>query len=562
MSYSNLRSLTRPFLFILFFMAFLISSCDQITDTTDDQQNGDGNTIEHSSSITSDETWGKDKTHVISGFVEITNATVIIEPGATIIFKSGANLNIGSGGGLIADGTTATITFTGETKQAGFWDYIEFDNDAVNANSIMKNCIIEYGGGYSSSGAMLYINNKATITGCTIRNSDSYGVEIDDDAQPVFTGNTITGNKLSPIKGDFKSIAYIGQGTYSGNGQDFIELSSGTISETVTILSQDIPYRLNGYNAITNATVTIQPGTQFEMNSGADLTIDTGGGLIADGSSSAIIFTGSTKQAGFWDYIEFQSDAVNANCVLKNVTVEYGGGYSSTGAMVYIDNSPTITECTFRYSDSHGLKIDDDARPVLTDNTITGNKLSPVYGYFKSIASIGAGDYSGNAQDYIDIQGGTLSESITLLKLTVPYRLNGYNVVKNAVLTIQPGTVIEFNSGADLDINTNGGIIAQGTDTDSIKFTGAAKQKGYWDYIEIQDDAATVNCIFNKCVIEYGGGYSSSGAMIYLNSSNATLTNSRIQHSDSWGIIYRSGSTPDLSGNIYYDNTLGDVKEN
>jgi len=544
-------------LFVLFTIAlFVLAGCDNLT--TDPDDNGD-NTIEHSSTINSNETWSKDDTHIISGYVNITNATVTIEPGTKVIFKTGADLNIGTGGGLIADGTTAAITFTGETKQAGFWDYIEFDDDAVNANSIMKNCIIEYGGGYSSSGAMLYINNGATISNCTIRNSESDGVKIVQDATPVFTNNTITLNAKSPIHGDFESISYIGQGNYTGNGQDFINMDSGTLNETVTILNQDVPYRLNGYNVIKNATVTILAGASFEMNTNADLTVSTGGGLIADGTTGAITFTGATKQAGFWDYIEFNYDAVNSNCVLKNVTIEYGGGYSSNGAMVYVENSPTISNCTFRNSDSYGVKIDNDARPVFTQNTITANKLSPVLGDFESIGSIGAGDYSGNMQDYLNIESGTLSENITLLKQNVPYRLNGYNKVQNATLTIQPGTVIEMNSNADLTIGSNGGINAVGTATDSITFTGAAKQKGYWDYLEINNDAISANCLISNCVIEWGGGYSSSGAMVYLNSSNATLKNSRIQHSDSWGIRYRNGSSPDLSDNVYMDNTLGDV---
>ncbi len=560
MSYDFLHVMRRALLPVTFLMAFLFSGCDQIVDNVVDEQNG--NTIEHSSTINSDETWAKDKTHVISGYVNITDATVTIEPGATVIFKDGADLNIGTNGGLIADGTTEAITFTGETKQAGFWDYIEFDADAVNANSIMKNCIIEYGGGYSSTGAMLYLNNNATISNCTIRYSASSGVDIDDNAAPIFTNNTITQNAKTPINGAFKSIASIGKGSYTGNGQDYLDIDGGYLTQSVTILSQDVPYRLNGYNVIKDATVTIEAGATFEMNAGSDLSIGTNGGLIADGTTAPITFTGATKQAGFWDYIEFESDAVNANCMFKNVIIEYGGGYSSTGAMLYVDNSPTITGCTIRYSDSHGVKIDDDARPVFTNNTITANKLSPVYTYIKSIGSIGVGDYSGNTLDYIDVQGGTLSENASLPKINVPYRLNGYSVVKNAVLTIQPGAVIEMNAGADLTISTNAGIMAQGTDTDSIKFTGAVKQKGYWDYLDIEDDAVTANCVLDKCVIEYGGGYSSSGAMIYLNSSSATLTNSLIQHSDSWGIRYKSGSNPDLSGNVYYDNTLGDVDVN
>jgi len=538
----------------------LFSSCDNITDPNDED---DDDNVEHSSSISSDETWDKDKVHIISGYVSITNATVTIEPGATIIFKDGAEIRVSTGGGLIADGTSAAITFTGETKQPGFWDYIEFKSDAVNANCLVRNCVIEYGGGYSTNGAMIYVENDVEISNSTIRHSESNGVEIDDDADPIFNGNTITSNAKSPIAGDFENLGSIGYGSYTGNGNDFIDLLSGTLSDNATLLKQDIPYRMNGYNKVDNATLIIEPGTTILMNADADITISTGAGFIADGTpAEAITFTGATAQNGFWDYVEFESDAVNANCVMDYCVVEYGGGYSTTGAMIYVDNAPTITNSTIRYSSSNGVKIDDNARPIFTGNTITMNDKSPILGDFESIGNIGVGTYTGNTQDYLDIQSGELNEDITLLSQDTPYRLNGYNVVRNAVLTIQAGTLIEMNSDADLSISTNGGIMAIGSSEAPITFTGAVAQKGYWDYLEIENDAVQANCQMAYCVIEWGGGYSSSGAMIYLNSSNASLTNSTIQHSDSWGIRYRNGSNPYLSGNTYSDNTLGNIDVN
>lgn len=538
----------------------LFSSCDNAVDPDDE---GNGDNVEHSSSISSNETWDKDNIHIITGYVSITNATVTIEPGATIIFKDGAEIRVSTGGGLIADGTTAAITFTGETKQPGFWDYIEFKSDAVHANCIMRNCVIEYGGGYSATGAMIYIDNNAEISNSIIRHSESSGVEIDDDAAPNFSGNTVTSNAKSPVRGDFKSMASIGQGNYTGNGQDYIDLSSGTLTNSVTLLKQDVPYRMNDYNAVENATLTIEAGTVIQLNSGARITIKTGAGFIADGTPAApITFTGATAQNGFWNYIEFESDAVSNNCTMDNCIVEYGGGYSTTGAMIYIDNSPTITDNIIRYSASNGVRLDDDARPTFTGNTITLNDKSPVLGDFESIGTIGVGVYSGNSQNYLDIEGGELTEDITLLAQDTPYRLNNYNSVQNAILTIQPGTTIEMNSGARLTIGTGAGILANGTTESPITMTGAVAQKGYWNYLEIDSDAVQANCQLDYCVIEWGGGYSASGAMIYLNSSNASLTNSSIQHSESWGIFYKNDSSPDLSGNTYTDNTLGDVKVN
>ncbi len=536
--------------------------CDNLKSPTDDDNseggNNNSNTITHSGIISSDETWSKDKIHVIDSWITIKNATVTIEAGATVEFVSGGEINVSTGGGLVADGSASPILFTGQTKQSGFWDYIEFKNDAVNANSRLINCIFEYGGGYSDNGALLYINNGATVKNCTIRHSASTGVKIDDEAQPIFENNTITSCKM-PIQGYVKNAGFIGKGTYTGNTNNYIKLESGTINLSYTLLKQDVPYLFSNWCNIRNATLTIEAGTTIQMGSGAEIDVQTNGGLIADGSTEAITFTGAVQQNGYWDYIEFSSDAVNANSRLINCIIEYGGGYSNNAAQVYIDNSPTVKNCTIRYSSSNGVEIDDEANPTFVGNTITANTLCPVKGAFKSIASIGVGTYSGNGNDYLNISSGTLTQDATIPKQDVPYRLDGWHNISNATLTIAPGTVIQMNSGAELNVKENGGLIAQGTVDDSIHFTAAVQQKGYWDYIHFSQNAISSESILDYCIIEYGGGYSDSYGMIRTDNPSPTITNSLIRHSKSWGISYDASTTPTLANNTFFDNTQGDL---
>ncbi len=546
-------------IFFFIIAMFLLQGCDQVLNS---ENNDNTNSNEHSSNITSDETWKKDQTHYISGYITIRNATLTIEPGATVIFKSDAGIVVSTGGGLIADGTQGIITFTAEKKQAGYWDYIQFSDDANNANSILKNCVIEYGGGYSTSGAMLYIENGATISNCTIQNSAASGVQISYNASPTFVNNTITQNGNVPIKGEFATIGYIGKGNYTGNGTDVIEIHSGKLTHNATIYKQTVPYRLDGYCRVENANLQIEAGATIEMNSESALLIKTNSGILADGTTEPITITGAVKQNGYWDYIQIANDANSANCVLKKVTVEYGGGYSTSGAMFYVANNATIQNCTFRYSKNYGVKIENSGRPVLTDNTITANEKAPVKLDFTAISALGSGAYIGNTWDYIEVNGNVLQENATLPKLAIPYRFDGYCRVENATLTITPGVVIEFNNSSALLIKTNGALWAVGTDTDSILFTGANKQSGAWDHFAIENDANVAASKVSKCIFEYGGGYSSSGAMIYLYKTSATLNNSHIQYSNSWGIIYDQNSTPDLSNNTYNDNKLGNVKVN
>jgi hypothetical protein len=419
----------------------------------------------------------------------------------------------------------------------GYWRFIWFNDDALNASCKLINCIIEYGGGYSDNSAELVIDNDATVNNCTIRNSSSNGTIIDDEARPTFSNNTITLNDGSPIYAGFTSAASIGSGSYSGNVSDFIDLDNGTITENGTILMQDVPYRLNGYNYVQNSILTISAGANFLMNAASALIIDTNGGLTAIGTElDSIKFSGYAEQKGYWRFVVFEEDALDADCDLHYCVFEYGGGYSSSSAIVIINNDATITNCAVRNSESHGVEISAAARPTFNDNTVTMNDRSPIHGDFESMTSIGYGDYNGNVNDFIDLENGTLSEVGTLKKQNVPYRLNGYNYIEEATLTIEAGSVIYLNESAALIVNTNGGMIAQGTMDELVQFSSNVAENGYWRFIHFTDVAKDADCIMDYCQIEYGGGYSSSSASLIIDN-DAEITNSTIRYSESNGLM-------------------------
>ena len=156
-------------------------------------------TYEHSSDITEDETWNSG-THVITGEINISNATLTIMPGVVVEFELGGGLVVGYGGGaaLIANGTTEKpIIFTTSSNSpvAGDWEYIWFDAGTLSG-SILNNCIIEYGGGYAYSG-MVHCNNTDTprITNCTLQHSNNHAISLSN------SNPTISNNIYSDIAG-------------------------------------------------------------------------------------------------------------------------------------------------------------------------------------------------------------------------------------------------------------------------------------------------------------------------------------------------------------------------
>ncbi len=544
---------------VLILFLFFIACSETDSGTNPDDTNGGGDQV-HDSYITKDETWTKDKVHIISGYVSVQNATVTIEPGTVIKFNEKARLVIGEAGGLIADGTSGAITFTGGVKQNGYWYYIEFQKTANSSASKLINCLIEYGGGYSASSSILRIYNHATVKNCTIKNSSSSGVYIGSDAQPDFSDNTVTTCDKYPIEAFFNSANYIGYGIYNGNSQDFIFLNENDIVKNTTIRNQEVPYILDGYNTISNATLTIEEGTIIMMNAKSRLIVGENGGLIAKGTTDNLItFTGTVSQKGYWYYIEFAITAVSANSILDYCKIEYGGGYSNYSAMVNVYNNATITNCLIQNSSSNGIHLDDTAMPLFHDNTITLNELFPVEASMKNITFIGKGNYTGNASghDNIFIENNTYSMTGTLLKQDVPYVLDGLNTIENGTLTVEPGTQIQMNAKARLVVGTNGGFIADGA-TKPITITGYVQQNGYWYYIEFNSAAKNSECVLNNCLIEYGGGYSNYSAIVRVKN-GGTVTNNTIQHSSSYGLYYVIAQSPVISGNTFTDNAAGDI---
>lgn len=110
-----------------------------------------------------------------------------------------------------------------------------------------------------------------------------------------------------------------------------------------------------------------------------------------------------------------------------------------------------------------------------------------------------------NYREPTQIITGTITEDTNLSKRETYLLVGSVFVANNAVLTIEPGTVIlaDFDSKASLTISKGSKIMAEGLETDPIVFTSnrSSKRPGDWGGIMILGDAPT-----NK----FGNGSTSS----------------------------------------------------
>jgi len=132
-----------------------------------------------------------------------------------------------------------------------------------------------------------------------------------------------------------------------------------------------------------------------------------------------------------------------------------------------------------------------------------------------------------------------------------------------AELTIEPGTIIEFEQGTGFTLTSVSGVlIADGTEDEPILFTATEEQPGWWDGIYLEE-SDNLNNQLNWVTVEYGGGneFRRSGAGNLIigrglrDDSSIEVTNSTFRNSASHGIRVRSnGDLPGFANNTLTNN--------
>ena len=137
---------------------------------------------------------------------------------------------------------------------------------------------------------------------------------------------------------------------------------------------------------------------------------------------------------------------------------------------------------------------------------------------------------------------GPIEEDLTLYNLCNPYYITGNVVVRDGVtLTIEPGVTVVFSPETYMSVN--GRLIAEGTEQDSITFTGS-----YWNQINIQNASGGSSLKYVRITDESADNYQTK-----LNLRNTTISfsefynvNNAIELSDSASVEYSKFS--DIKG--------------
>jgi len=548
---------------------------------------GGGPTL-HAGAITTDETWHPaDNPHIISSNVWPSgNHTLTIEPGCVVQFAPGTELYCGysgDSGAIVAVGKPdSIIKFTSSVPSPapGDWKAVGVCGSAISTTRFSY-CTFEYGGEVAYGRGEFHVEDVgAKADYCVFQHSADYGIVCDSGGFfAEFANNTVTNNANYAIKLNANHVGSLPAGNaFTGNTKEGIEVEGDEITTSATWPCFGVPYVLAGDVEVADPlgpVLTIDPGNTIKLASGVQLYCGWShpGGIIAVGTSSAPITFSSAAASpnpGDWKKIAVYTQTVSTTR-FAYCTFEYGGEASSDAGEVYLrDNQVVgIDNCTIRYSGDHGVVCNGGAGfSSFTNNTVASSAKYPIDIYPNYVGTIGSGNtLTGNTNDAVCLEGGTVDLSATWAYLGVPYYVNNDVNIGGAtgpVVTIAPGTTLKMAANVEFSCGSAepGAILADGT-SGQITFTSAAVPPGpgNWKGVSFYS-FATSQCALKNCKVEYAGN-GSPGGNILIRDAMPEVTGDSIGYSSTYGIYLDGATYPDpdtlQAHNTFYNNANGDI---
>lgn len=524
-----------------------------------------GTTQELNSDFSSDQTLSGSCFVVTSSISVNEGATLTLEAGTVMQFEENTGLKVN--GRLEAKGTSNNpIALTGTRENPGWWNGLTFGSSDSSVNSL-EHTIVEYGGGNNSSANLTLQtccgnNTQISMSNSTLRNGAEYGFSLDGSSSfSSFSSNTITGNQQGAGTIRAKHVDDLDSASsYSGNDNDFIRVTGGSVGSEVTWPTLGVPLRISGNISVGAAGfVTISKGNtlEFEENKG----FKANGKLAVSGTEGQkVTFTGSEEERGWWSGITYGSSNSTDN-VIEYATIEYGGGEDGANltATTCCGNTTTFTlrNSTLRESAGYGFTTDGSTVvEAFENNTVTSNAQGAASINATSADALASSNsFSGNDNDYILVDN-RIQEDSTWASFETPYRTrNSLTVGGGANLTIAAGATLEFEENQQFRVK--GTLTAEGTSDNGITFRGAEETKGFWKALKFQSTDSQDN------VLEYvtisDAGKNADANLVFStccgNTTSATVDNVTLTNGDSAGISADGSTTLRGCSNITVMNT-------
>jgi uncharacterized RmlC-like cupin family protein len=488
------------------------------------------------------------------------NATLTVLPGTSIRFTQG-------GGGIYVE-SGATIKMVGLPKipdtdidghiklfggnAKGSWQGVDIRSETDNELAYVE--IWNAGNGTSAYSSALYLcGGVAGVNNCIITGSGSNGITTEGGGYlRSFAGNAVNNSAKAPIYtySNLWSLRNMGSGnTFTGNTNNYIHVAgAGSISSNMTIRKLSIPWQLySTFSVNGDAVLTVEPGTEMRFNSGQGIYVGSDAAIVMNGTAAArITLRGITTNPGAWGDIEIHSNREENS--LSYVDIQNGGGGTSaySSALYLYGGVADVNNCTIAGSGSNGITTESGGYlRSFTGNAVNNSVKAPIYTYSNlwSLRNMGSDNtFTGNTNNYIHVAGaGSISSNMTIRKLSIPWQLySTFSVSEAAVLTVEPGTEMRFNSGQGIYVNSEAAIVMDGTAESRITLRGVTTNAGAWGNIEIHSNREE-NSLSYVDIQNGGGGTSAYSSALYLYGGVADVNNCTVTGSGSNGITTEGG---------------------
>ncbi|HEY9114027.1 MAG TPA: Ig-like domain-containing protein [Bacteroidales bacterium] len=338
--------------------------------------------------------------------------------------------------------------------------------------------------------------------------------------------------------------------------------------------NEDYPDYYALVSAQITAGVTLEPGVVIELGSDVRLWF-TGNSayLNAEGTSTKnITFRGVDKVNGSWKTLHIASN--NVNNKLNYVKIHHAGSSETSNqkTALYLQSNTSaqlsIRNTTITQSGGYALYVDGDHGNIseFSNNNFNDNEAAPMRIGAPNLFALDKNSvFLNNGIQAIEVAapGNTANvfeNSGTVPALSVPYHSLSSFTIESKV-TFEPGVTCLFDQSLRILVTQSGTLIADGTESQKIKFSGINQAPGSWKGIELTSSSEN---IINYGIVEYGGSTTGRSANIYLYGSpgaKLTITNSNISDSQTWGIWVAPGNAIlNESNNTFSNNALGDIK--
>jgi hypothetical protein len=517
--------------------------------------------VEAKPRIEASETWsGK---VLVKGAVYVTGgAALTIMPGTEIFMDVDSSLDIGwnsNEAAVFADGTLgAPIKFCGKTADKGFWSRIELGNN-VTSNSVLRNVLISDGAG---ADAALKLGADVLVDNVQVRNAEKDGVWALDfkEGSKALSVEGVGGSAVV-LNGTGALTRFPRGGMLLNNVENQAILRFAYIEESATVHNLGIPYLQEATIRHSAGELTFEAGIDYRFK--PDVSLNVGwnsatAGLHVNGTAAAPVrFSAWKSTTSQWGGLTVESKVTTDS----NITyAEFRQGGSTTtpvlsiAAPLLVDNVKLDDNKTGMVIGKAGLAT---GSKNLTIGKTKGRPLKVDPGALFSIPL--GGTFTGNEVDQIEIDGVYLEAGGTINDLGVPYYFDGQIKSYAVDLVIAAGTDFVMGIDSIIDIGWNGqagSLVAEGTATAPITFSGSSAMPGTWQGVVIGSKVKS-NSRLSYVQIAHAG--TATGSALALNAS-IPVTNSKLSQSAGYCLIKEAGDTRDyLATNTFDMCALGNI---